>query len=289
MFDFLLRGGDLKVLVTQATGVMFVAWWALYFAAYPISRTFWKKSFNSLNQYQQYEWCSRLVSTVHALIAIGLAYWTMLFEEALRTPDIPFPERMTWGVSVTAATTLSYWIYDLMLIIRYWKDTPDYAMVAHHLCGIIPFALGSYFSEFVAFAPTIIIAETSTPFVNARWFMYVTNNQGTLAYAVNGLCMWLSFLLCRIWWLPYGLSDLMVNFMPYATKYHLSVLIPVAIGTPIAYALSFYWFLLITKGLVKTVWGMIKGSNSSSSSSTSPSSSSSSTLEAMNKKKLKTQ
>jgi hypothetical protein len=140
---------------------------------------------------------------------------------------------------------------------------PDPLMIIHHLCGIIPFALGSYYSEYMAFAPTIVIAESSTPFVNARWFMHITGNQGSIWYALNGLGMWLSFLFCRIWWLPYGLQSVVYNFSEWSSKYHLSVLVPVAIGTPIAYGLSCYWFLLITKGLVKTVWKMIAGEKTS--------------------------
>ena len=127
-------------------------------------------------------------------------------------------------------------------------------MVAHHLSGIIPFSLGSYHHEFMCFAPTIILAESSTPFVNARWFMAELEMQSTVYYAVNGLMMWLTFLFCRVLWLPYGLFDVVTHFSLWTTKYHLSVLGPMIVGTPIAYALSCYWFALITKGLVKVLF-----------------------------------
>ena len=149
-----------------------------------------------------------------------------------------------------------------------WSVQKDYAMLAHHLAGILPFGLGSYYQEFMGYAPTIIIAECSTPFVNARWFMHTTGNQASLWYAVNGLMMWLSFLTCRILWLPYGLSDLATNFGLYIKAYHPTVLIPIVVGTPIAYALSCYWFALITKGLVKVVFSMLSNKPSESNSPT---------------------
>jgi hypothetical protein len=58
------------------------------------------------------------VSTVHAFIGVSFAYYTLLFEGDLYKQTIPFPERMTVGVALTAATTLSYWMYDLILIVK---------------------------------------------------------------------------------------------------------------------------------------------------------------------------
>jgi len=138
-------------------------------------------------------------------------------------------------------------------------------MLAHHICGIVPFGLGTYYREFMYFSPIIVLAECSTPFVNARWFMSVSHNTGSIWYALNGLMMWLSFLLCRIIWLPYGCRELIARSTEYLTsdKYHLSVIIPIFVGTPIAYLLSAYWFVLITKGLVKVALGIVKGSKKS--------------------------
>ena len=58
----------------------------------------------------------RVVSTVHAIIAVGFAFYTLLLEGELDTQTVPFPERMSVGVALTASATLSYWIYDLILI-----------------------------------------------------------------------------------------------------------------------------------------------------------------------------
>lgn len=132
-------------------------------------------------------------------------------------------------------------------------------MFAHHLCGIIPFAMGTVYGEFMSFAPAIILTEMSTPFVNARWFFFITENTSSAFYAVNGLMMWLSFLVCRIIWLPIGMSNLFLNIPYYLRTYHATVVVPTLIGCPTAYALSCYWFLLITKGLLKVVSGMIRG------------------------------
>ena len=107
----------------------------------------------------------------------------------------------------------------------------------------------------MSFSPAIILTEMSTPFVNARWFFFITENTSSPLYAVNGLMMWLSFLFCRVLWLPYGLRYLIFNIVECYQKYHWAVVIPVTIGTPTAYALSCYWFLLITKGLLKVIMG----------------------------------
>lgn len=136
-------------------------------------------------------------------------------------------------------------------------------MIAHHLSGILPFAAGTYFGQFMSFSPAIILTEMSTPFVNARWFFFITMKTGSVWYALNGLMMWLTFLFCRILWLPYGLRLLILNAPEYARIYHPLVVLPTYLGSPTAYTLSCYWFALITKGLVKVVSGKIRGEPSS--------------------------
>jgi len=51
-------------------------------------------------------------------MAVGLAFYTILIDPELKVSTAPSAEKMSVGISLTAATTLSYWIYDLILILN---------------------------------------------------------------------------------------------------------------------------------------------------------------------------
>jgi hypothetical protein len=71
MFELFTVGVDLQLLVAQATGVMFVTWFAVYFASYPLSKAFYGKTFSSLSAVQQYEWSSRYEQLSHLLLCVS--------------------------------------------------------------------------------------------------------------------------------------------------------------------------------------------------------------------------
>lgn len=61
--------------------------------------------------------CS-IVSNVHAALSVGLAIYTLFFEGEIYESPLPRPEVVTWGISATVGCTLSYWLYDLILLIK---------------------------------------------------------------------------------------------------------------------------------------------------------------------------
>lgn len=92
----------------------------------------------------------------------------------------------------------------------------------------------------------------STPFVNQRWHFYVTKNTSGLPYAINGILMWLTFLIFRVLWLPCVLYFAWLN-RDGIISCHALVAYPMVIGTIAILCLSLYWFSLITKGMIKTL------------------------------------
>lgn len=103
-----------------------------------------------------------------------------------------------------------------------------------------------------------LIAELSTPFVNMRWFLFqMKKNKSSLfrvsletVEVVNGICLWLAFLVCRIIMFPFILYHMYANAsLVLAT--HAIVHVPVIFGALTTLLLSILWFQKITVGLVK--------------------------------------
>jgi len=152
------------------------------------------------------------------------------------------------------ANTTAYWCYDFLLIMRWFNSLAEPGIITHHLVGIIPFALGRLHSELLYYGSMIILTELSTPFVNNRWFIFVTtkytNADMSKEDIVNGILIWFAFVIARIYWQPYMLYNMYLD-SEEIMKGHWYVHTIVTFGCVVACILSYFWFYKITKGVVK--------------------------------------
>uniref|UniRef100_A0A670ZWZ6 TLC domain-containing protein n=1 Tax=Pseudonaja textilis TaxID=8673 RepID=A0A670ZWZ6_PSETE len=108
-----------------------------------------------------------------------------------------------WLVKLNVAVTCGYLLYDLLLLVRYWKTLGDSLFVCHHLVAL--YAYGYVLSRGVLpyFANFRLLSELSTPFVNLRWFLDATGWSRTSRLVLaNGLAMMVVFFMVRIAVIP---------------------------------------------------------------------------------------
>ncbi|XP_015747054.2 transmembrane protein 56-B-like isoform X1 [Python bivittatus] len=90
-------------------------------------------SYSSLPSVKQSEWNSRCVSTLHAMIVGLFCLYILWFDDAVNANPI-------WGdpwlVKLNVAVTCGYLLYDLLLLVRYWKTLGDSLFVCHHLAAL---------------------------------------------------------------------------------------------------------------------------------------------------------
>ncbi|XP_044299531.1 TLC domain-containing protein 4-like isoform X2 [Varanus komodoensis] len=108
-----------------------------------------------------------------------------------------------WLVKLNVAVTCGYLLYDLLLLVRYWKTLGDSLFVCHHLAAL--YAYGYVLSHGVLpyFANFRLLSELSTPFVNLRWFLDVAGwPHSSWLVLANGLAMMVVFFMVRIAVIP---------------------------------------------------------------------------------------
>ncbi|KAM3845291.1 calponin-1 isoform 2-T7 [Vipera latastei] len=142
------------------------------------------------------EICSSLafplcVSTLHAVIVGLFCLYILWYDDAINANPI-------WGdpwlVKLNVAVTCGYLLYDLLLLMRYWKTLGDSLFVCHHLVAL--YAYGYVLSRGVLpyFANFRLLSELSTPFVNLRWFLDAAGWPRTSRLVLaNGLAMTVVF------------------------------------------------------------------------------------------------
>uniref|UniRef100_A0A8D0HJD1 TLC domain-containing protein n=1 Tax=Sphenodon punctatus TaxID=8508 RepID=A0A8D0HJD1_SPHPU len=140
------------------------------------------------------------VSTLHALIVGLFCLYILWFDDAVNANPI-------WGepylVKLNVAITCGYLLYDLLLLVRYWKAMGDSLFVCHHLAAL--YAYGYVLSRGVLpyFANFRLLSELSTPFVNLRWFLDASGHPRSSRLVLgNGLAMMLVFFAVRIAVIP---------------------------------------------------------------------------------------
>lgn len=206
--------------------------------------------FNSFDELRKRDWISRWISTLHAIIFVCLSAY-VLFISGQIYDDI-YTGEITTSCPVTYPTLLfscGYFIVDSYYAFRYFFDL---GTIAHHLgATFICTMMVSY--RIAGFYMIIYgLTEASTPFVNFRVFLVDLKLKDSILYVLNGISMWLGFLIFRIpliFYIPYYMIKYSANF--FLNKAVFAHWFTAVGGYTLISILNIYWFYLITKGLVK--------------------------------------
>ncbi|KAF3944703.1 hypothetical protein ACB098_01G052500 [Castanea mollissima] len=111
-----------------------------------------------------FDFCNRVVSTIHAVLAVMLASLTV---QDWRCPVCPLASKSSPKQMQTLAVTLSYMIYDLLCCLLDKRVKLDNSI--HHLISIVGIGAGLIYkkcgSEMVV---ALWITEISSPFLHLR-------------------------------------------------------------------------------------------------------------------------
>ncbi|XWS25820.1 hypothetical protein CRYUN_Cryun27aG0099900 [Craigia yunnanensis] len=120
-----------------------------------IRRIFFKRSF---------DFCNRIVSTIHAILAVILVSLTV---EDWSCPICPLASNSSPKQRQTLAVTVAYLIYDL--ICGLFDERVSLDNTVHHLVSIVGIGAGLVYQKCVSEqVAALFITEISSPFLHAR-------------------------------------------------------------------------------------------------------------------------
>ncbi|XP_071720354.1 uncharacterized protein [Rutidosis leptorrhynchoides] len=218
------------------------------------------EGFIKLDKKKKLEWKNRGFSTFHAIFAaIGSLYFLVfsnLFDEHDRKELII--NRSSASSDTLLGISIGYFLSDFGMIVWTYPTLGGAEYFLHH--GLSLFAIvQSLISGQVQFYILIVLfTEITTPFVNLRWYLDVANKKNSTLYMLNGIAMFVGWLVARIILFVYFFYHIYTHFdqvklVYYPLGFYTLMLIPSALAL-----MNLFWFWKIAKGMVKTVTKLTK-------------------------------
>ncbi|KAF3161930.1 hypothetical protein TWF106_004961 [Orbilia oligospora] len=162
-----------------------------------ISPLLFPKTYRSFNKRNRINWDIHVVSLVQSTLICIVSLYAMFVDRERSEMDA---KQRVWGytglLGMTQAFGAGYFLWDLMVSTQYLNIFGP-GLLAHAICALCVFSLG--FRPFVNYyAPTFLLYELSSPFLNFHWFMDKLEMTGSTLQLVNGICLLVVFFSCRL-------------------------------------------------------------------------------------------
>ncbi|BAT88806.1 hypothetical protein VIGAN_05242000 [Vigna angularis var. angularis] len=158
------------------------------------------KIHSNFSKVQRIEWNNRAVSTTHAIFITTISLYLVFCSSLFR--DNPSSELITVRRSTLSTFALGvsvgYFISDLGSILWFFPSLGGYEYVIHHLLSLVAVAYSMLSGEGQLYTFMVLISETTTPGINLRWYLDVAGMKKSKAYLINGVVIFISWLVARI-------------------------------------------------------------------------------------------
>ncbi|KAG6747330.1 hypothetical protein POTOM_049728 [Populus tomentosa] len=162
--------------------------------------TFYIKTYNGLTKIQRIEWNNRGMSTIHAVFITAMSlyfvFWSDLFSDHQHTGIVTL--RSSQFSIVGLGVSVGYFFADLGMIFLYYPTLGGKEYVIHHSLSTIAVAYSMLSGEMQLYTYMCLISEVTTPEINMRWYLDTAGHKRSAAYLINGLAIFLAWLMARI-------------------------------------------------------------------------------------------
>ncbi|TKY46738.1 Transmembrane protein 56-B [Spatholobus suberectus] len=212
------------------------------------------KIYSSFSKMQRIEWNNRAISTMHAIfittMSLYLVFCSNLFSDYQSTELITF--RSSSLSTFSLGVSVGYFIADVGMILWFFPSLGGYEYVTHHLFSLVAVAYSMLSGEGQLYTFMILISETTTPGINLRWYLDVAGMKKSKAYLINGVVIFLSWLVARILLFIYMFYHVYLHFDQVEQMHTFGQMLVIVVPLVLS-VMNLVWFSKIIKGLRKTL------------------------------------
>jgi hypothetical protein len=208
------------------------------------------KSYDTLSTTEQLDWCSRIASNIHAIgtAVVGMA---VFFSEPRYYEDMDLLHRENITAILFGFST-SYLIVDAVIVLRN-PALGGIPILLHHVFVTLSQFSMLFYNKMYLLGVVTCFTEVTTLFINQRWYFEKACMKDGILYVVNGLMIWLFWLIFRIGHAGY------LAFLFYSQREVLYGQAPLILSGFITTSaillasLNIMWFQKITAGILKVL------------------------------------
>ncbi|XP_047939596.1 TLC domain-containing protein 4-B-like isoform X2 [Salvia hispanica] len=212
------------------------------------------KSYPNLSKGLQLEWSNRAMSTFHAMyiatVSLYFVLWSDLFKNDPQRGPITLRSSM---VSISAlGVSVGYFLSDLSMILWRYPSLGGMEYVVHHLLSLGSVVYAMLTGEAQIYTYMVLMSEATTPSINLRWYLDAAGMKRSKVYTINGVLIFLAWLVARILLFIYLFWHSFVYY-DQARQMHKIGAVMVHVVPLVLSVMNLYWFSKIFRGMVKTL------------------------------------
>ncbi|KAK3025836.1 hypothetical protein RJ639_041284 [Escallonia herrerae] len=220
------------------------------------------KVYSKLTDAKKVEWNNRGFSTFHALVvAVASLYFLLishLFDEGPQ--DKLMIDRTSTASDTILGISVGYFLSDLAMILWYFPALGGMEYVLHHGLSMFSILQSLVSGQGQIYILMVLFTESTTPFVNLRWYLDVAGQKSSIFYICNGVALFLGWLVARIILFIFFFYHMFIHFDQaiiftvakvkevYPLGFYSMLTVP-----PVLALMNAFWFWKIAKGLIKTL------------------------------------
>jgi len=216
-------------------------------AGYILFSVYFPEKYNSkkLGLHLTLEYCTRFASMIHALLmaSLTLYYWFSI------NPTFIIPQTLEFYPECVISMMTGYMVYDLF-VETLTVEKHDFLILTHHLFGLLSHFLCLTMQDGVSgyFLMLVYIAESTTPFLHASWFLYRLEYQKTMLFKVLSASLLFLWIFARLIASPVIFYHFLKSENEFGEKVSIFFLHRYIMATFVC--LNYFWFYKLIKVIV---------------------------------------
>ncbi|XP_015874792.3 uncharacterized protein LOC107411676 [Ziziphus jujuba] len=209
--------------------------------------------YGKLSTAEKVEWNNRGFSTVHAIFVAFASLYLLqsdLFKEDFQHELIV--DRKSTLSDTVLGVSIGYFLSDLGMIFWNFPALGGFEYVIHHALSMFSIILSLASGKAQIYILMVLFTESTTPFVNLRWYLDTAGLKGSTLYVCNGIALFIGWLVARVLLFIFFFIHMLIHFDQVKTIFPLGfyslLVVPPVLGT-----MNLFWFWKIAKGLIKTL------------------------------------
>ncbi|XP_061347790.1 uncharacterized protein LOC133293261 isoform X2 [Gastrolobium bilobum] len=154
------------------------------------------KVYGKLSSAEKIEWNNRGFSTFHALFVSSASFYLLILSDIFdedSNDDLVINRSSTLSNTVLGVS-VGYFLTDLAMILWHFPALGGLEYVLHHGLSMFSIVLSLLSGQVQIYVLMVLFSESTTPFVNLRWYLDIAGLKNTKLYIGNGIALFFGWL-----------------------------------------------------------------------------------------------